>query len=36
MLLLNKGCVVVVVVGIVEIGLTSIGSVVIGLTVTIY
>jgi hypothetical protein len=35
MLLLTKGCVVVVVVGIVEIGLTSISSVVIGLTVLI-
>jgi hypothetical protein len=35
MLLLTKGCVVVVVVGIVEIGLTSISSVVIGLTVKI-
>jgi hypothetical protein len=34
-LLLTKGCVVVVVVGIVEIGLTSISSVVIGLTVKI-
>ncbi len=35
MVLLTKGCFVVVVVGIVEIGLTSICSVVIGLTVLI-